>query len=293
MYFRLPASGPILLGLCWQSCFPNRLREGRSLKYGELQVSYRKGLAAIDEVNDMKEEVKIPIHYEESAAILKKYLKLNGSPVAIRFATKKEDIPEGMPEIDKTIRHCSMVNLARMEGKIFYATAPKHECNGGAWALGLRELTDSLKNGEFYYKLGKFESSASCKRTIERIPHLQTGETYATMYAPLEKSPFTPQVIIIVSNPWSMLKLAQSTLFRVGGRIDAEFSGIQSVCSDTCAQTYLNGTVNFSLGCDGSRKFSGIDDAEMVMGIPAELLPDITEALQIIAAAPGSKQGTK
>jgi uncharacterized protein (DUF169 family) len=86
-----------------------------------------------------------------------------------------------------------------------------------------------------------------------------------------------------------MLKLAQSTLFRVGGRINAEFSGIQSVCSDACAQTYLSGHANFSLGCDGSRKFSGIDDGEMVMGIPAEMLPEITEALRIVAAAPGSK----
>jgi uncharacterized protein (DUF169 family) len=241
----------------------------------------------------MKEEVKIPIHYIEAAEILKNSLKINGSPIAMRFATKKEDIPEGMAEIDRTIRHCSMVNLARREGRIFYATGPRHECNGGAWALGLREITETLKNGEFYYKLGKFESSASCKRTIERIPHLDRNETYATMYAPLEKAPFTPQVIIIIANPWSMLKLSQSTLFRMGGRIHAEFAGIQSVCSDTCAQTYLNGKVNFSLGCDGSRKFSGIDDAEMVMGIPTELLPDITEALQVVAAAPGSKPGTK
>jgi uncharacterized protein (DUF169 family) len=241
----------------------------------------------------MKEEVKIPIHYIEAAEILKTSLKINGSPVAMRFATKKEDIPEGMAEIDRTIRHCSMVNLARREGRIFYATGPRHECNGGAWALGLREITETLKNGEFYYNLGKFESSASCKRTIERIPHLERDETYATMYAPLEKAPFTPQVIIIIANPWSMLKLLQSTLFRMGGRIHAEFAGIQSVCSDTCAQTYLNGKVNFSLGCDGSRKFSGIDDAEMVMGIPTELLSDITEALQVVAAAPGSKPKTK
>jgi|GEM_PF-6652867 len=54
------------------------------------------------------------------------------SPVAIKFATSKEEIPAGMEELDKTIRHCSMVNLAWTEGKIFYATAEKHECNGGA-----------------------------------------------------------------------------------------------------------------------------------------------------------------
>jgi uncharacterized protein (DUF169 family) len=241
----------------------------------------------------MVSDMKIPVNYAEAAETLKKYLKLSGSPVAFRFATKKEEIPAGMQALDKTIRHCAMIGLARKEGRIFYSTAVNHECNGGAWSLGLREITETLKNGDFYYKLGKFESSAACKRTIDRVAHLGTGDTYATLYSPLEKTPFDPQVVIIVANPWAMLKLAQSTLFRVGGRIEAEFAGIQSVCADACAQTYLNGKVNFSLGCDGSRKFSGIEDAEMVMGIPAEILPEITEALRVVAAAPGSKVGGK
>jgi len=241
----------------------------------------------------MPSSVKIAIDYAEAAETLKKLLKLSGSPVAFRFATKKEEIPAGMEKLDKTIRHCAMIGLARKEGKIFYATAENHECNGGAWSLGLREITETLKNGDFYYKLGKFESSAACKRTIDRVAHLETGYTYATMYAPLEKTPFDPQVVLIVANPWAMLKLTQSTLFRVGGRIEAEFAGIQSVCADACAQTFLNGKVNFSLGCDGSRKYSGIEDAELIMGIPAEILPGIIEALKVVAAAPGSKQGGK
>jgi len=240
----------------------------------------------------MASSVKILINYPEAAETLRKLLNLSGSPVAFRFATKKEEIPAGMEKLDKTIRHCSMIELAR-KGKIFYSTADNHECNGGAWSLGLREITDTLKNGDFYFKLGKFDSSAACKRTIDRVAHLGTCETYATMYAPLEKTPFDPQVIIIVANPWVMLKLAQSTLFRVGGRVHAEFAGIQSVCADACAQTYLSGKMNISLGCDGSRKFSGIDNSEMVMGIPAEILPEIIEALTVIVGAPGSKPAGK
>jgi uncharacterized protein (DUF169 family) len=243
----------------------------------------------MDGVIVMTSGVKIPINYPEAAEALKKLLKLSGSPVAFRFVTKKEEIPEGMQKLDKTIRHCSMIGLARKEQKIFYSLSDNHECNGGAWSLGLRPITETLKNGDFYFKLGKFESSAACKRTIDRVPHLPPGDSYATLYAPLEKAPFDPQVVLIVASPWAMLKIAQSTLFRVGGRINAEFSGIQSVCSDACAQTYLTGKVNFSLGCDGSRKFSGIEDGEMVMGIPAEILPELVEALNIVAAAPGSK----
>ena len=236
------------------------------------------------------EPMKIAVNYAESSEILKTTLKLKGSPVALAFAHTKDDIPSGMPEVEKTIRHCMMVNLARTEGRIFYAPQDKHECAGGAWALGLRDITQILKTGRHYFNLGKFASLTASERTMNAIPHLSTGATYATMYAPLEKTPFTPQVIIIVTNPWAMLKLAQSSLFRLGGRIHAGFSGIQSVCSDVGAQTYLTGKPNFSLGCDGSRKFSGIADEEMVMGFPAELLPEMVDAVKIITQAPGSKK---
>ncbi len=236
----------------------------------------------------MKDEMNITIPYQEIAEDLKKYLGLTGSPVAIKLAKTKEGIPEGLAEIPETIRHCQMVNLARMEGRAFYATADKHQCAGGAWALGLKEITPSLKSGEFYYKLGKFSSWAACKRTIDRIPHLDTRETFATVYAPLEKISFTPNVVLIIAPPRAMLKLAQSSLFHLGGRVTAKMAGIQSVCSDATAQTYLSGKINISLGCDGSRKFSGIADQEMVMGIPAELLPAIGEAIKRVVSAPGS-----
>ena len=217
-------------------------------------------------------------------------LGLNHSPVALRFVFTKEEIPAGMEKLDRTVRHCQMVSMARKEGKIFYATNENHECYGGAWALGLRQISDSLKTGEFYFKLGKFESAAACKRTIDSIPHLESGITYATLYAPLGKAPFVPHVVFIVASPRVMLKLAQATLFRLGGRIISEFSGIQSVCADATAQTYLSGRVNFSLGCDGSRKFSGIEDDEMVMGFPGEMLTEMVEAVRVVTQAKGSKK---
>jgi uncharacterized protein (DUF169 family) len=51
---------------------------------------------------------------------------------------------------------------------------------------------------------------------------------------------------------------------------------------------YLTGTPNYSLGCDGSRKFSGIEDGEMVMGIPIEMVPEIVASLKIVTGAAGS-----
>ncbi len=237
---------------------------------------------------NMEDQIRTDIPYAEIAETLKETLSLKGSPVAVKLAKSKEAIPEGVRPIDATARHCQMVSKARLDGEIFYATADKHVCMGGAWALGLKELTRSLRTGEFYYKLGKFESWAACMRTIQQVPHVPELETYATVYAPLEKTPFDPHVVLIIAEPRTMLKLAQATLYRLGGRIESSMSGIQSVCADVTAQPYLSGRVNYSLGCDGSRRFSGIEDEEQVMGIPAEILPEFARALTIVTGAPGS-----
>lgn len=237
---------------------------------------------------NMEDQMRTEISYAEIAETLKKTLNLRGSPVAVKLAKSPEAIPDGVGPIDDTVRHCQMVSRARLNGEIFYATADKHVCMGGAWALGLKELTKSLRTGEFYFKLGKFESWAACMRTIQQVPHVPELETYATVYAPLEKTPFDPHVVIIVAEPRAMLKLAQATLYRLGGRIESSMSGIQSVCADATAQPYLTGRINYSLGCDGSRRFSGIEDNEQVMGIPAEILPEFARALTVVTAAPGS-----
>ncbi|MDD1661163.1 MAG: DUF169 domain-containing protein [Methanomicrobiales archaeon] len=234
-------------------------------------------------------EMKMKIPYTEISETLKKTLSLSGSPVAVKLAKSREEVPAGIPEAKEVVRHCQMVNMARKDGAVFFAPADKHQCNGGAWALGLREITPSLQSGEHYFKLGKFDSMPACRRTMDRIPHLNTRETFATIYAPLEKTPFDPDIVLIVTTPRNMLKLAQATLFRLGGRISSSMAGIQSVCSDATAQPYLSGTANFSLGCDGSRKFSGILDDEMVMGLPVEMLAELGQAIKIVTAAPGSK----
>ncbi len=236
----------------------------------------------------MEDQMRTKISYAEIAETLKTALALRGSPVAVKLAKSPEGIPEGVGPIEETVRHCQMVSRARLDGEIFYATGDKHVCMGGGWALGLKELTKSLRSGEFYYKLGKFESWAACMRTIQQVPHVPELETYATVYAPLEKTPFDPHVVIIVGAPRAMLKLAQATLYQLGGRIESTMSGIQSVCADATAQPYLTGRVNYSLGCDGSRRFSGIEDDELVMGIPGEILPEFVRALTIVTGAPGS-----
>jgi uncharacterized protein (DUF169 family) len=219
--------------------------------------------------------------YEELSSKLKSILNLKGSPVAVKLVRTKEDLPAGIPEIGEKVRHCEMVQKAR-NGDVFYATKEKHACAGGAGALGVAETPPKVLNGEFYFSLGDFATVGSAKRTTGSITRMDE-DYYATLYAPLDKTAFKPDVIVIIGNPRQMMRIAKANIYALGGRNYADFSGIQSICADAVAEPFMTGELNFTLGCMGSRKNAKIADEEMIVGIPAEKVQAIVNALETTA----------
>ena len=68
--------------------------------------------------------------YDVVSEKLKEKLGLSKSPVAIKLVLRKEDVPEGIEELEENLRHCEMVQKAS-QGEIFYATAEDQMCKGG------------------------------------------------------------------------------------------------------------------------------------------------------------------
>jgi len=221
--------------------------------------------------------------YEELSSKLKSILVLKGSPVAVKLVRTKEEIPAGMPELAEKARHCEMVQKAK-NGEAFFAPKEKHACAGGASALGIMEMPGNIENGDFYFSLGRFSTRNAAKRTVDDVPRLDE-HCFATLYAPLEKATFQPDVVVIIGNPKQLLRIAQSNIYNTGGRNYIDFSGIQSICSDAVAEPILTGEICATFGCNGSRKNAKIEDDELIAGIPVEKLEVTVAALEKVAAA--------
>ncbi len=152
----------------------------------------------------MEDQMRMEIPYAEIAETLKTALNLRGgSPVAVKLAKNPDGIPRRGGRADRGDGSSLPDDQQGAVGRrdLLRDRRQTRLHGGGAWALGLKELTPSLRTGEFYYKLGKFESWAACMRTIQQVPHVPELETYATVYAPLEKTPFDPHVVVVVAEP--------------------------------------------------------------------------------------------
>ena len=211
---------------------------------------------------------------------IKETLNLNFNPVAIKFVLHKEDIPTDINRIDEKMRHCEMVQKAS-KGEVFYSISDDQLCKGGSSAIGLEEIPDNIASGEFYYNLGRFKTIGSAKRTIDSIPMIDL-KSFAIIYSPLEKVDYIPDIVVIFANPTQAMKISQALVYTLGGRVEVDFSGIQSVCADVVSGPFNKKIPNISLGCSGSRQYADIKDDELVIGLNGENLGCTVNALNSI-----------
>lgn len=218
--------------------------------------------------------------YTEMSDKLVNLLGLNGKPIAVSLLKRSEDIPDDIEEIKDPLRYCQMLQKARYDGVVSFATSVKHSCKGGAAAIGLEDYPENIKTGALYFeKLEKEVSLGVAKRVVDNMPRPAPGSTVATIVAPLDNTPTKPDVVIVIGNTLTARRIAQAVIYKRGGRMHSNFAGIQSTCADATGSPYTTGEVNISIGCDGAAKNAGLNDDEMVVGIPAEMLGDIVTIL--------------
>ncbi len=210
-------------------------------------------------------------------------LKLDKSPVAVKIIPPEGDIPEGIEQAEGEKHHCKMIDEARKEGTIRYSLLENQKCDVGAAALGLSEHCGEIQKGDFYYFLNCFGSIEGARNTMKEMPMMDSMSSKAIIYAPLEKAPLVPDVVVIVANPKTVMRISQATLYNTGGNLNSSLSGLQSFCSESVVRPMQQKQANLSLGCEGSRMFTGFDDEEMIIGIPIEMLEDVADSAKKMA----------
>jgi len=116
---------------------------------------------------------------------------------------------------------------------------------------------------------------------MDGIPKLQPGTAKGTLVAPLEKTQFDPDVIILIVTPKQAMWVANSLLFATGGpRITANFAGMQASCGDATVIPVLTNSVNFSPGCYGCRSAGKLADDEMYVGVALSRMADVVSGIK-------------
>lgn len=217
------------------------------------------------------------LNYYNYTQSLKSFLELYRRPVAIRFISPMDSIPEGYRS-DLDLTFCQFVMLAQ-EGEKLLANADNLACANGAAALGLRPLPEKIKNGEMHARLNAYARPEVAARISAVTPRIPLGDYPQILVAPLDEADFEPHVVIIQSSPEILMWILIADNHELGSRYAVSTAGSQGICVDASVIPFLDGNLNLSLSCFGSRGATDQKEDEMILGIPFNRLEAIIQAL--------------
>ncbi len=214
-------------------------------------------------------------------------LNLQSEPVGITILFTKEDYDAyPVEEIRAAMPYCMMVKQAAVSDKAIKCRLEHHKCDGATTALALEPSTERIESGQEYYSYKLYSSVATARRMRESIRslHRMPVSTYGVAVVPLKDCEQTPDVIITMTNALQSMRLVQGYSYRFGKKPNIDLGAMQAMCSELTVVPYLNGDMNVSVLCPSTRMLCKWSENDMAVGIPYELLEQITEG--IVATQP-------
>lgn len=205
-------------------------------------------------------------------------LDLERRAVGIKFLHTEEDYhyADAKP-VTVPINYCVMVRLAT-QGRALKASGNNLACLAGARALGLKEIDDYHRSGQNGKKLGLYHDMPTAKRVRDGMSYCD-HRAFGIMVKPLEDYDSQPDVVIMVSHPYNIMRVVQGYSYYSGIQSAFKMTGNQAICSESTAYPYVSNDINVSLLCIGTRHKAGWSDHELAVGFPISLFNKIVDGI--------------
>jgi len=201
----------------------------------------------------------------EDLKIFETHFKTRG--IGVSFVN---EIPknENYKEI-KDISFCEAVKLAHSEPLRVYKD--NLSCPGARFVFGLKNagpepiIKELVKNRKIELNTAKkmFETSICFTKPFQWI---LLNHNNADIY-------------IFLFNPKKIMHFL--TLYQMNGELfPTKLGSITAMCGEIAVKTLVTGKVSLSFGCPDSRKNGGIQDSELIIGIPQNQIPLLVKAIK-------------
>jgi uncharacterized protein (DUF169 family) len=209
---------------------------------------------------------------------LETVLGLSSKPIAISF---REKAPEGVAHVQSPEpAGCGYWRRAA-GGEVFYTDADDHKlCPVGAHTHNV-----ALSPAEAEQLKGLIGTMVGLEYlTMDDVAGIpRRAEPFGVaVYAPLDRAPLPPDVVLVRGNPRQLMLLAEAAQ-------SAGAAGTTPAMGrPTCAvlpEAINSGRTAASFGCVGNRVYTGAGDDEAYFAIPGTRLADVERRLEVIARA--------
>jgi len=213
---------------------------------------------------------------------LQLFIRPQTFPVAIRMLRPGEPIPDKARrparDFKKLSMNCQVIDMARRYGWMLALTREDSICSLGIAALGLEKPTHLHKSGTLCEGMYT-ETKEAGQRSEAAVDQFAPGEYGALLVAPLDRTPFEPDLVCVYANPAQVMRLTQAALWKRGGKLTSSFGG-RVDCAEIIVTTMRTAEPQVILPCSGDRIFGQTQDHEMAFTIPWARMEEIIEGLR-------------
>ncbi len=212
---------------------------------------------------------------------LQTYIKPATFPVAVKLLDTLEGLPAKtrFPKDDfgKRFSLCQAWNICRRFGWTVGCTVEDMQCPLGSVALGFEEPNDYYADGHLCEGMYS-ETIEGGRKSEAETDKMPVGSYEGILFAPVERAPFEPDVLVIYGNSAQIMRLVHAALFKGGGRISSSFSGRMD-CADLIVTPIVTGQPQVIMPCYGDRIFGQTQDHEMAFSVPWGQVEKVVEGL--------------
>ncbi|WP_313185405.1 DUF169 domain-containing protein [Lacrimispora sp.] len=207
-------------------------------------------------------------HWKEDVLKLYASLDLTRKAVGVKLIETEAEFQSTEAVFpQKPIRYCQMVKGASA-GHSIKAKAGSFSCQSGPRVLGIDPADEKNAHGENWARLGLYSSRELSEQVRAGLSYSQQP-MYGVLVQPLEKYEEAPDVAVIITNPYNIMRITQGYAYSYGMPGNINMLGNQAVCLECSARPYVTQDMNISLLCIGTRHLAGWGKDEMAAGIPA------------------------
>ncbi len=205
-------------------------------------------------------------------------LELDRKIAGVKFLFSQADYEASdAKQLKNKLNYCVLVKSA-MSGKALKATGDDLACVAGARATGLKDIDDYHRSGQNGKRLGIYHDMVTAKSVRDGMSYCDHN-AYGIMVKPLDEYHEEPDVVIIVTNPYNVMRIIQAYSYFYGMQANYKMTGNQAICSESTAYPYLNNDINVSMLCIGTRHRADWKDNELSVAFPFNRFEKITDGL--------------
>lgn len=217
---------------------------------------------------------------KEVEQALNTYVRPLTFPVAIKMLKAEDEIPEKtrrpFQQMKKKVAICQGIGMARKLGWAIAMGKEDMQCSLGAAPFGFFKNIDFFDEGNL--AAGMFTASKEVgKREEDLIDRFDYGAYSHILVAPISRTAFEPDLLMIYGNPAQIMRLIQGALFNEGGAVQSSSMGRLGCAS--IITVVKNNECRFLVPGNGDRIFGMTQDYEMTFMIPASKVDTVLDGL--------------